>query len=246
MKFRIAAAALCLTLASHTALAAQDYDKTGKTDAYTLRLRVPAAAMAIAPVKQEIFARWDKAATEFKKDAIEDKTAHPQYFHPHELDTHWRLSFDSAKVISLSAETFWDGGGAHPNTSFNSFVWNKDTGKAVPINALFAKDKAKAGLEAIAHYAMGAWQKIYTKRSGEKPGADMYEMAKQGIQPDAQHLGTYVLIHAKGETKASGLLLLYGAGEVWPHVVGQFLIPVPAHAFARDLAPEWKATFKGG
>ncbi len=70
-------------------------------------------------------------------------------------------------------------------------------------------------------------------------------MAKEGIQPDAQHLGTYVLTHAKGDAKANGILLLYGAGEVWPHAIGNFLIPVPSRIFARDLAPEWKGRFKG-
>lgn len=246
MKFRIAATALCLTLATHTAIAAGAYDKTEKTDAYILRLRVPAAAMAIAPVKREIFARWDKASAALKQEALEAKKERPQYFHPHALDTHWRLSFDSTRIISLSAETYWDGGGAHPNTSFASLVWDKGTSKPVPINALFAKGKSKAGLQAVAQYAMRAWQKIYTKRSGQRPDANMQEMAKDGIQPDAQHLATYVLTHAKGETRANGILLLYGAGEVWPHVVGNFLIPVPARVFARDLAPAWKATFKGG
>ncbi len=125
------------------------------------------------PVKEAIFARWDKAAKELKQDAIEAKKDRPQYFHRHALDTHWRLSFDSAKVISLSAEAYWDGGGAHPNTSFDSLVWDKGTSKAVPINALFAKGKTNAGFEAITRYAMTAWQRIYTKRSGEKPDANM-------------------------------------------------------------------------
>ncbi len=48
------------------------YDKTETTSAYTFRLRVPAEAMAIAPLKAEIFRRFKKDGDAIKPDALSD------------------------------------------------------------------------------------------------------------------------------------------------------------------------------
>src|SRR5437868_2641545 len=106
MKRVVAAALLCLV--ALPALAAGDYDKSTKTDAYDLRLRVPAAALAVAPLKAEIFKRWKKDSGEITAQAVEDKKDVPQFFHPYALDTQWRVTFESADVLSVSGYSFID------------------------------------------------------------------------------------------------------------------------------------------
>jgi hypothetical protein len=101
------------------------YDKTETTSAYTFRLRVPAQAMAIAPLKKEIFDRFKKNCDTIKPDALSEQKEVPQYFHPYDLDTQWRVTFDSPQVISLSGYSFIDENGAHPNAAFDSVVWDK-------------------------------------------------------------------------------------------------------------------------
>jgi hypothetical protein len=49
-----------------------------------------------------------------------------------------------------------------------------------------------------------------------------------------------------GQTAANGLVLLYGAGQVWPHVLGDFRLAVPAAVFTKYLAPQWKDVFTAG
>jgi hypothetical protein len=71
-------------------------------------------------------------------------------------------------------------------------------------------------------------------------------MAGQGIGADPDKLKSYALTYAKGQTRANGIVLLYGAGEVWPHVLGDFRLAVPAAVFSKYLAPQWKLVFTPG
>jgi len=239
----LAAIIALLALAVTPALAA-DYETTEKTPLVELHLRAPAGAMAIASLKQQILALYTSDADQAKTDAKEDKDGNPS-FHPYSIDTTWRVTFENESVISLSAEIIADAGGAHPNQGFATIVWDKKAGRAVPIEALFAPDQVKPALQAIADAAAKAWTRIYTQRAGQKPGPDT-DLATAGIGADPEKLKTYALIYAKGQTSANGILLLFGAGEVWPNVLGDFRLAVPAGVFAKYLAPRWKQVFIAG
>jgi hypothetical protein len=101
----------------------------------------------------------------------------------------------------------------------------------------------KPALTAIAEAAAKAWNKAYTQRAGQPPDADS---AAEGIGPDPEKLKDYALTYAKGQAHANGIVLLYGAGQAWPHVLGDFRLSVPAAVFARYLAPQWQAVFAPG
>jgi hypothetical protein len=220
-----------------------DYDKTEKSPLYELHLRVPATAMAIAPLRDRIFALYKKDADQAKSDAKDDKDGNPS-FQPYNIETTWRVTFENAAVLSLSAETYADIGAAHPNDGFQTLVWDKVAGRAVPIDALFVPGQAKAGMAAIADAAAKAWAKTYTQRTGQKPGPNA-DMAKDGIGASAEKLAPYALTYAKGQTTANGIVLLYGTGQVWPNVLGDFRLSVPAAVFTQYLAPQWKRIFAG-
>jgi hypothetical protein len=42
------------------------------------------------------------------------------------------------------------------------------------------------------------------------------------------------------------MVLLYGAGQAWPHVLGDFRLAVPAAVFSKYLLPQWKEVFIAG
>jgi hypothetical protein len=234
------ATVLTFALAIVPALAA-DYDATEKSPLCEGHLRVPAAAMAIPPLKDRILALHKTDIDRAKADAKDDKEGNPS-FHPYSIDTVWRVTFENDTVLSLSGDTNADTGGAHPNEGFQTIVWDRKAGQAVPVEALFAPDQAKTALKAIADAAAKSWTKIYTERSGQPPGQD----SETGIGPEPEKLKTYALIYAKGQAAANGILLLYGAGQVWPHVLGDFRLAVPASVFARYLRPPWKDVFIPG
>jgi Deacetylase PdaC len=238
-----AAAIVCLGLAAVPALGA-DYDTTEKSPLCELHLRVPATAMAIGSLKDQILALYRADVNQARRDAKDDKEGNPD-FRPYVIDTNWRVTFESDIVLSLSAEINSDTGAAHPNEAFQTLVWNKTANRAVPIDALFQSDQTKAALTAIADAAGKAWTRTYIQRSGQNlgPAADL---AKDGIGADPEKLKTYALTYAKGEATANGIVLLFGAGQVWPHVLGDFRLAVPATVFAKYLKPQWKAVFNAG
>lgn len=236
----LAVIAAALALAVSPALAA-DYETSEKTPLVELHLRAPASAMAIAPLKQQILALYKSDADQARADAKEDKDGNPS-FHRYSIDSVWRLTFENESVVSLSCETIADTGGAHPNQGFVTIVWDKKADRAVPIGALFVPEQVKPALQAIADAAAKAWTRIYTQRAGQKPGPDA-DLADAGIGADPEKLKTYALIYAKGQTSANGILLLYGAGEVWPNVLGDFRLAVPAGVFAKYLTPRWREVF---
>jgi hypothetical protein len=233
---------LLFALAVTPVFAAAPYDKAEKTAACELRLRIPAAAMAIAPLKAELFRRWNNDSGNIKSEAAQDKSEMPQFFHAYALDTNWRVTFESARLISLSGNSYIDENGAHPNAAFDSVVWDKTTNRPVPFEALFVKGQQAAAFKAIAAAARKTWIATVNKESGGEPVDP--SMTKEGIGDDAKHLGHYALTYAKGETKANGIVLLYGAGEAWAHVMGDFRLGVPVNVFRKYLAPEWAAEFK--
>jgi hypothetical protein len=192
-----AAAFAGLVLAAAPALGS-DYDATEKSPLYELRLRVPATAMTLVPLKDKILALYKADADQAKSDAKDDKESNPS-FNPYSIDTLWRVTFENNAVLSLSAEINSDTGGAHPNQAFQTLVWDKKANRAVPIEALFQPDQLKAALTAIAAAAAQAWNRSYTERSGQKPGPDT-DLAKGGIGAEPAKLATFALIHAKGRT----------------------------------------------
>jgi hypothetical protein len=238
-----AAALVCLGLATAPALGA-DYDKTETSPLYELHLRVPEAAMMIMPLKEKILALYKADADEEKSQARDDQEGNPN-FRFHSIDTVWRVTFENNAVLSLSAETNADNGGVHPNGAFQTLVWDKKASRAVPVDEMFEPDQAKAALTAIADAASKVWTKAYIQRTGEKPGPDA-DVAGQGIGADPEKLKNYALTYAKGQARANGIVVLYGAGQVWPHVLGDFRLTVPAAVFAKYLAPQWKLVFTLG
>lgn len=234
------AAAISLASLATPAMGA-DYDRTEKSPLCEIRLRVPGAAMAIAPLRDRIMAMYKADANEARSEAESDKQSDPS-FSACNIDIRWRETFESDAALSLSGETYADTGAAHPADAFQTLVWDKKAGRALAIDMLFAPGQVSPALDAIAEAAATAWAKTYTARSGQKPGVNT-DLAKDGIGPTPDKLKTYALTYAKGQTTANGIVLLYGAGQVWPHVLGDFRLSVPAAVFADYLAPKWKPLF---
>ncbi len=222
------------------------YQKIEKTKLYTLRLDIPKEILPITPLKNDLLERFKVASNEIKKNANEVKSERQGYFPPLTLETKWQVTFENAAVLSVSGMSYEYQGGAHPDTYFEAVVWDKKSRQAIPITNFFNENQTNLALKAIAEEAQKSWIKIYSERSHEAPTADLIEQSKQGIKPEAQFLKNYVLTHSKGAAKANGIMLLYGTGEIWPYVLGEFRIPVSQATFYQYLKPEWRSIFSRG
>lgn len=217
------------------------YHTEQKTSDYELSLKVPEAPAAIPALKAEILRRFEAASKIVKDNAAEDKETDRKNFHPYSFDSEWRVTFDSPEVISLSASNSTYNGGAHPNNDYDSIVWEKTSGSAAALSDLFAKADLQAALRDIAEQAKASLRKKFPHEEGQPADFDPVE---GNIAADPEKLGHYALTYAKGEVKANGIVLLWGAGAAWPNVMGDIKLSVPVAVFRKYLTPQWAAEFK--
>jgi hypothetical protein len=217
------------------------YSVDRKTAAYELSLTVPDAAAAIPTLRAEILHRFQAASKSIAADAVEDRREDPQHFHPYLFETDWRVTFDSPRVISLSGVSVVDEGGAHPSDDYDTVVWDKAAARPAALADLFVMADLPAALEAIAEHARAALRKKFPHEEGQPVD---YDPVEGNIAADPAKLGHYALTYAKGETKANGIVLLWGAGAPWPNVIGDIKLSIPVTVFRKYLAPRWAAEFK--
>lgn len=210
-----------------------------KTATIETSLKVPGAPLAIPALKAEIQRRYQADLNDISKEATEDKAAEPKEFHPYTLDVQWRVTFESPAVLSLSGLSVADQGGVHPNNAYDTIVWDKTANRAVALPGLFVKTGQTAALHDISAYAKGAFARWLSKEQGSPAEP---EQIGDNIAPNK--LGHYALTYAKGDSKANGIVLLWGAGEAWPNVIGDVKLSIPATTFRKYLAPQWAAQFK--
>lgn len=244
MFFRAMFAALLFGCFVNVVYGGNSFHKLENTDLYQIEIDVPKAIMSIEGLKNDVLKRFKLAADETKNSAEEGKKSGEEHFFAHSLSTKWQVTFENSEVISISGITDEYQGGAHPHTYYESIVWDKKAKRAVPLRALFNENQAEIALKAIAESAQKSWVKIYTQRSGEAPSSDMLTQAKEGITPIGESMKNYALTHAKNQSKVNGIVLLYGAGEIWAHALGEFRIPVALPVFNQYLKPKWRAIFK--
>lgn len=216
--------------------------KTGqKTGDYELSLSIPAAPAAIPALKAEILRRYEAAAQIVRDNAREDREADPQHFHPYSFHSDWRVTFESPRIISLSASNDVYNGGAHPSDDYDTVVWDKAAGRAVALPELFAKADRAAALGAISEHAKASFRRKFPREEGQPADFDPVD---GNIAADPEKLGKYALTHVEGETRANGLVLLWGAGAPWPNVMGDIRLSIPVAVFRRYLTPQWAGEFR--
>ncbi len=235
----LAALPLLVALAAAPAWAA-GYGMEQKTAAYELSLTIPARPAAIPALKAEILRRFQAAAKSIEADAVQDRRDDPQGFRPYRFQSEWRVTFDGPRVISLSGLSVIDDGGAHPSNQYDTIVWDRAAARPVALPDLFARADLPAALKAIAGHAKAALRKAFPHQEGQPAG---YDPVEDNIAADPAKLGHYALTYARGETRANGIVLLWGAGAPWPNVMGDIKLSIPAALFRKYLAPQWKAEF---
>lgn len=217
------------------------YHLDQKTSDYELSLKVPEAPAAIPALKAEILRRFEAAAKIVKDNATEDKDADPENFHAYSFESEWRVTFESPRVISVSSLNVTFNGGAHPSNEYDSVVWDKTAGRAVALPELFVKAERPAALGAVAEFAKTSFRKKFPREAGQPVNFDPVDGQ---IAADADKLGHYALTYAKGDAKANGIVLLWGAGAPWPNALGDIRLSIPVAVFRNHLAPQWAAEFK--
>ena len=178
----------------------------------------------------------------------------------------WSLerTYDSrsevARYVSIVRTDDVDAGGAHPNTTIDTILWDRSAKKRVSIRPLFKETAdngptmtALARLVRIAVAAEKIARDLPSPDDPDKPGssfspeqyAERDQFVKDGVAPTLLKLGPVTLAPSITPGKSSGLTFHFSPYAVGAYAEGPYTVFVPWTSFHTYLSPEGAALFGG-
>lgn len=175
----------------------------------------------------DIKAAVKKFRTSFDAFVGEQKKLFPkeQMHLSYDFEADAKVSGQNEKVVCITIGEYYYTGGAHPNTNIATFVFDKQSGKCIPLSALV---KDKNAFQQIIEESFRAERKIDSKLSLESEGFYMDENTKKLRLPV-----TYSL-----SEDGKGIVFSYASYEVASYAAGptDFTIPLTSLDKALDLS----------
>ncbi|WP_233998136.1 DUF4163 domain-containing protein [Erythrobacter sp. QSSC1-22B] len=214
------------------------------TEDFEFEYSWPGEANAIPALARLLQGRADTARAELVETTREDRAtaAEADYpFRPHSFSGEWQLVADLPGWLSLSSTISTYAGGAHPNTGFDSLLWDKRAGVARDPLALFRDPQNFQN--AIARRFCTMLDAERGERRGEPvdPDADDYFSACPGVEEITVLLGS-----SDGETfdRVGILVMPYVAG---PYAEGSYEFDLPVDTALLDaVKPGYERAFSLG
>jgi hypothetical protein len=157
----------------------------------------------------------------------------------------WSLNIDMSNYVSgenaasILGYVFSFTGGAHPNHSYFSVKFDKNSQDMIKFTDLF--DKTDTALNEISSYVIAEIKKQKSERLNEKISDD--EWLVEGAGPDLKNYSIFVFV-IDGKSKIEGLKFIYPPYQVGPYVEGEYEVTVPSAIFYNNLRSSYKDMFK--
>lgn len=116
-----------------------------QTDLFLFAFSYPQAAGEVEPLARWLDARLDRERNRLAEVAVEGRAEASDNgfpFNTYSSETAWEVVADLPDWLSLSAELSTYEGGAHPNYSFDTIVWDKARDRALEPIAFFTSPDA--------------------------------------------------------------------------------------------------------
>ncbi len=161
----------------------------------------------------------------------------------HSLQIDWRVTWRGEEVISLVRDVSYYTGGAHPNASISTLIWDRSEGRELGLADLFASEEAayRALLEPVRARLVAA-RSARLGVSGMS-ARDLRLDVEDTVSRDAGSLERLALSAGEDASQAGGLIVFFPPYEVAPYVEGSYVIAVPAGMFRDDLAAPYREMF---
>jgi hypothetical protein len=229
-----------------TAAAPAPKPESGGVDArtadYVFSYSWPAQVEAIPALRAHLAADQAEQKRTLAGEAAEARraaAADPDLrFVPYTLEVEWQVVTDLPGWLSLSQRNSHFEGGAHPNSGFDSRVWDRKAGRALAPMDLFVS--AKALDDALRGPFCDALDRERAVRRGEPVNRASGDDFDACIAPSEQ---TLILgsTDRKHFNRIGILVSPYAAG---PYAEGSYDITVPVTpAVLQAVKPEFRATF---
>lgn len=152
-------------------------------------------------------------------------------------------SLVNGRYASVTRSDYSFTGGAHPNTTADTILWDNQDQKRISIRPFFT-ELADNGPTLVA-----IRKAIIDALIAEKKERGTYNEKDldwiKNVEPSLLKIGPVTLETSTNEGKSSGLTFNYPQYAVGPYVEGAYTAFVPWKVFANYLSPEGKTIFAG-
>ena len=147
------------------------------------------------------------------------------------------------RYVSIIRGDYEYTGGAHPNSSSNTILWDRSAGKRISIRPFFTETADNGPTLKAMRLAVIASLKDEKKARGAE-GLD--EGAIEAIEPKLIKIGPVALAPSTEESKSSGLNFHYDPYAIGSYAEGGYVAFVPWETLRPYLTPEGARIFGGG
>ncbi|NOJ45644.1 DUF3298 and DUF4163 domain-containing protein [Bradyrhizobium archetypum] len=183
-------------------------------------------------------------ATRNRADADKERKQDPGLFRnawSYERKYETRSVIDGRYVSVVRADYEYTGG-AHPNSSSDTILWDKSAGKRISIRPFFIETADNGPtMKAMRQGVIAALEAEKKKRGAEGTDANAIE----AIEPKLLKIGPISLAPSTEEGKSSGLTFHYAPYAVGSYAEGEYVAFVPWETLKPYLTPEGTRIFGG-
>jgi hypothetical protein len=146
------------------------------------------------------------------------------------------------RYVSIVRADYEYTGGAHPNSSSDTILWDRSAGKRISIRPFFTETADNGPtLKAMRQGVIASLEAEKKKRGAEGTDASAIE----AIEPKLLKIGPVSLAPSTEEGKSSGLTFHYAPYAVGSHAEGGYIAFVPWETLKPYLTPEGVKIFGG-
>jgi hypothetical protein len=146
------------------------------------------------------------------------------------------------RYVSIVRGDYEYTGGAHPNSSSDTILWDKSAGKRISIRPFFTETADNGPtLKAMRQGVIASLEAEKKKRGAEGTDASAIE----AIEPKLLKIGPVSLAPSTAEGKSSGLTFHYAPYAIGSYAEGEYIAFVPWETLKAYLTPEGVKIFGG-
>jgi hypothetical protein len=146
------------------------------------------------------------------------------------------------RYISIVRADYEYTGGAHPNSSSDTILWDRSAGKRISIRPFFTETADNGPtLKAMRQGVIASLEAEKKRRGAEGTDASAIE----GIEPKLLKIGPVSLAPSTEQGKSSGLTFHYSPYAVGSYAEGEYIAFVPWETLKPYLTPEGARIFGG-
>ena len=183
--------------------------------------------------------------TKNRADADKERKQDPELFRngPWTMERKYETrSVVDGRYVSIVRTDYEYTGGAHPNSSSDTILWDRSAGKRISIRPFFTETADNGPtLKAMRLSVIASLQAEKKKRGVEGTDASAIE----AIEPKLLKIGPVSLAPSTEEGKSSGLTFHYSPYAVGSYAEGEYIAFVPWETLKQYLTPEGAKIFGG-